>query len=315
MHSKRTEALGIFTRKDSIMQDKNILITGGTDGQGKATAHRLAQMGARLLLVGRNRHRGEAAVDEIIRASGNKAVALFPADLSLVREMGRVADHTRHTFDRLDVLVHGAGGWFPQKRQVTDEGLEQSLAVQYLARYVLTQELLDLLRAAPAPQVISIAGGGTVTKTLDLDDLNSEENYDGKFGAIARAGAANDMLTLEQIARYPDITFYNYGPGLVRTKTVGGPSFPVRLFFNTIGRLFTRSPQQSADDIVALITGETPHPSGFYGPSLKRTEKPAAATPQEAARLWAYGEKTVSNLTQSTGKVADNLMQSTQSAW
>jgi retinol dehydrogenase-13 len=286
----------MLTRKDSIMQGRNILITGGTDGQGKATAHQLAKIGARLLLVGRNRDRGEAAVAEIISVSGNRTVTFFPADLSLVREMRRVADHTRQTFDRLDVLVHGAGGGFPQQRKVTDEGLEQSLSVQYLARYLLASELLDLLRAAPAPQVISIAGGGTGSKPLDLDDLNSEKNYGGRFEAISRASAANDMLTLEQIARYQDITFYNYGPGLVRTKTVGGTFFLVRLFFNTIGRLFTRSPEQSADDIVALITSEAPLPSGFYGPSLKRIEKPAAATPQDAARLWAYSEKAVGNL-------------------
>jgi NAD(P)-dependent dehydrogenase (short-subunit alcohol dehydrogenase family) len=293
----------MLTRKDSIMQGKNILITGGTDGQGKATAHQLAKIGARLLLVGRNHHRGEAAVAEIISVSGNRTVTFFPADLSLVREMRRVADHTRQTFDRLDVLVHGAGGGFPQQRKVTDEGLEQSLSVQYLARYLLTSELLDLLRAAPAPQVISIAGGGTGSKPLDLDDLNSEKNYGGRFEAISRAGVANDMLTLEQIARYQDITFYNYGPGLVRTKTVGGTFFLVRLFFNTIGRLFTRSPEQSADDIVALITSEAPLPGGFYGPSLKRIEKPAAATPQDAARLWAYSEKAVDNLRLTTNKV------------
>jgi NAD(P)-dependent dehydrogenase (short-subunit alcohol dehydrogenase family) len=293
----------MLTRKDSIMQGRNILITGGTDGQGKATAHQLAKIGARLLLVGRNRDRGEAAVAEIISVSGNRTVTFFPADLSLVREMRRVADHTRQTFDRLDVLVHGAGGGFPQQRKVTDEGLEQSLSVQYLARYLLASELLDLLRAAPAPQVISIAGGGTGSKPLDLDDLNSENNYGGRFEAISRASAANDMLTLEQIARYQDITFYNYGPGLVRTKTVGGTFFLVRLFFNTIGRLFTRSPEQSADDIVALITSEAPLPSGFYGPSLKRIEKPAAATPQDAARLWAYSEKAVDNLRLTTNKV------------
>jgi NAD(P)-dependent dehydrogenase (short-subunit alcohol dehydrogenase family) len=282
------------------MQDKNIVITGGTDGQGKATAHQLAKMGARLLLVGRSRDRGEAAVAEIISASGNKTVTFLPADLSLVREMRRVADHIRQTFDRLDVLVQGAGGGFPQARKVTDEGLEQSLTVQYLARYVLTNELLDLLRAAPAPLVISIAGGGTASKPLDLDDLNSEKNYGGKFEAIARASVANELLTLEQMARYRDITFYNYGPGLVRTKTVGGSSPLVRLFFNTIGRLFTRSPEQSATDIVALMRSAEPLPSGFYGPSLKRMEKPVAATPQDAARLWAYSEKAVDDLRLST---------------
>jgi len=285
----------MVARKETVMQRKNILITGGTDGQGKATAHRLAKMDSRLLLVGRNRHRGEAAVAEIVGASGNKDVTFLPADLSLVREMRRVADHTRKALDRLDVLVHGAGGGFPQQRQVTDEGLEQSLAVQFLARFVLTNELLDLLRAAPAPQVISIAGGGTASKPLDLDDLNSENSYGGKFEAISRAGTANDILTLEQIARYQDIAFYNYGPGLVRTRTTGATSFPMSLFFNTIGRLFTRSPEQSAEDIVTLITSQAPLPSGFYGPSLKRNGKTTAGTPEEAARLWAYGEQAANN--------------------
>jgi len=209
---------------------------------------------------------------------------------------GKRSTDTRQTFDRLDVLVHGAGGGFPQQRQVTDEGLEQSLSVQYLARHILTNELLDLLRAAPAPQVVSIAGVGTASKPLDLDDLNSEKNYGGKFEAIARSSVANELLTLEQLARYPDIAFYNYGPGLVRTKTVGGTFFLVRLFFNTVGRLFTRSPQQSAEDIVRLITSQAPLASGFYGPGLKRIEKSAVATPEGAARLWACSEKIVDNL-------------------
>ena len=136
------------------MQDRNILITGGTDGMGKATAHQLAKLGARLLLVGRNRDKGEAAVSEIIRTSGSQTVFFLQADLSLVREMRRAAEHIRATFDRLDVLVHSAGAVFPQKRTETDEGLEISFAVGYLARFALTHELLDLLYAAPAPQVL-----------------------------------------------------------------------------------------------------------------------------------------------------------------
>jgi hypothetical protein len=70
----------------------------------------------------------------------------------------------------------------------------------------------------------------------------------------------------------------------------------VRPFFNTVGRLFTRSPEQSAEDIVALITSEAPLSSGFYGPSLKRTEYSAVATPEDAAKLWAYSEKMIDGL-------------------
>lgn len=272
------------------MQDRNILITGGTDGMGKATAHQLAARGARLLLVGRNRTKGEAAVAEIIRTNGNEAVAFLQADLSLVHEIRRAAEQIRQTFDRLDGLVHGAGGVFPQQRTLTDEGLELVFAIQYLARYVLTNELLDLLHAAPVPKVVSIAGGGG-SKGVDFDNLEGEKNYSA-FGSVTRAGATNDLLTLEQIARYHNVTFYNYGPGIVRTATTMG-NWLMGLLFNTVGRPFTRTAEQAANDIVALLTGE--YQGGFYGPSLKWNETSAAKL--DAARLWSYSKQLLKTLT------------------
>lgn len=277
------------------MEDRNILITGGTSGMGKATAIQLAKMGARLLLVSRNRNKGEAAASEIIHTSGNQAVTFLAADLSLVRDMRRAAEHIRQTFNRLDVLMHSAGGTFPAQRTLTDEGFELAFAVQYLARFVLTNELLDLLNAAPAPQVLSIAGGAWGSKQVDLDDLQSEKSY-GKFKVIGKTAAMNYLLTLGQLARYQNITFYNYGPGLVRTATSTENLAIMRLLLNTVGRLFSRSPEQAANDIVALLTGE--YPAGFYGVSLKQKEPPTAAKLDAALseKLWDYSEKLVANL-------------------
>jgi NAD(P)-dependent dehydrogenase (short-subunit alcohol dehydrogenase family) len=274
------------------MQNRNILITGGTDGMGKATAHQLARMGARLLLVSRNRDKGEAAVAEIIDASGNKAITFLAADLSLVRDMQRAAAHIRQTFNRLDGLVHSAGGTFPGRRTLTDEGLELSFAIQYLARFVLTNELLDLLNVAPAPQVLAIAGGAWGSKQAEFDNLQSEKSY-GKFKVIGKTAALNYLLTLGQLAQYPEITFYNYGPGLVRTATVTENVAIMRLFMNTVGRLFSRSPEQAANDIVALLTGE--YPAGFYQVSLKQTGSPTAAESDVALseKLWDYSQKLV----------------------
>ena len=108
------------------------------------------------------------------------------------------------------------------------------------------------------------------------------------FGAVAKFAGTNDLLTLEQIARYSDITFYNYGPGPVRTALLTG-TLPMRLFFNTLGRPFSRSPEQVSNDIVTLLSGD--YPGGFYGRSLKRSEPPAT-TADEASRvrLWNYSE-------------------------
>ncbi len=277
------------------MRDKNILITGGTDGMGKATAHQLAKMGARLLLVSRNRDKGEAAVSEIIGASGNEAITFLAADLSLVRDMRRAAAHIRQTFDRLDVLVHCAGGTFPGQRTLTDEGFELAFTIQYLARFVLTNELLDLLHAAPAPQVLGIAGGAYGSKQAGLDDLQSEKSY-GKFKAIGKTAALNYLLTLAQLARYQDITFYNYGPGLVRTATSTENLAIMRLLMNTVGRLFSRSPEQAANDMVALLTGE--YPAGFYQVSLKQKEPPTASESDAVLsdKLWDYSQKLVGDV-------------------
>jgi len=276
------------------MQDRNILITGGTAGMGKGTAHQLAQLGARLLLVSRNRDKGEAAVSELKRASGSETVTFLQADLSLVREMRQTAAQIRQRFERLDALVHAAGGVFPPRRTLTDEGLEISFASQYLARFVLTNELLDLLNRAPAPQVLCIAGGAWGAKKLDFDNLQGEKRY-GKFKAIGRTAALNYLLTLGQIFRYPEITFYNYGPGLVRTVTVTDNQPMKRLIFNTVGRFFSRSPEQAANDIVTLLTGD--YSAGFYGVAVKPQEPEAAESDAALSeKLWDYSDRLVDSL-------------------
>jgi NAD(P)-dependent dehydrogenase (short-subunit alcohol dehydrogenase family) len=280
--------------KESKMQDRNILITGGTSGMGKATAQQLAQMGARLLLVSRNRDKGEAAVSEIKRASGSETVTFLQADLSLVGEMRQAAAQIQQRFERLDGLVHAAGGVFPPRRTLTGEGLEISFAIQYLARFVLTNDLLDLLKAVPAPQVLSIAGGAWGAKQLDFDNLQGEKRY-GKFKAIGKTAALNYLLTLGQISRYPEMTFYNYGPGLVRTATVTENQPIKRLIFNTVGRFFSRSPEQAANDIVTLLTGD--YSAGFYGVAVKPQEPEAANSDAGLSeKLWDYSDNLVDSL-------------------
>jgi NAD(P)-dependent dehydrogenase (short-subunit alcohol dehydrogenase family) len=270
----------------------NVVITGGTDGIGKAAAVQLAKLGACLLLISRNPHKGAAAVAEIKRVSGNDAVTYLQADLSLMKNLQRAAEQIRETFDRLDVLVHCAGNLFSRQRTLTDDGLELSFAIQYMARFVLTNELLDVLRAAPAPQVLSVMGGGTISGQVDFDNLQGEKSY-GFTEAIRTTSRAGDLLTLEQIARYPEITFYNYGPGLVRSgQIVKNPV--MRLVLNTVGRLFSRSAEQAATDIVALLTG--PYASGLYGISTKRNDDPECADAASVRRMWEYGETVVAKL-------------------
>jgi NAD(P)-dependent dehydrogenase (short-subunit alcohol dehydrogenase family) len=274
------------------MQNQNIVITGGTDGIGKAAAIQLAKLGAYLLLVSRNPNKGTAAVAEIKQASGNDAITFLQADLSIVKNVKHAATQIREIFDRVDVLVHCAGNSFPQRRTLTVDGLEFSFAIEYMARYVLTNELLDLLRAAPAPQVLSVAGGGTVTGKIDFDNLQGEKHY-GLIEVIKISGRACDLLTLEQIERYPEITFYNYGPGIVRSgPIVKNPA--MRLFINTVGRLFTNSKEQAASDMVELLSDQ--YASGLYGTSVNGNDDPECADAVSRKRMWEYGETVVAEV-------------------
>jgi NAD(P)-dependent dehydrogenase (short-subunit alcohol dehydrogenase family) len=285
---------------ESLMQDQNVVVTGGTDGIGKAAAVRLAKLGAGLLLISRNPDKGEAAVAEIKRVSGNDSVAYLQADLSMVKNVRGAARQIRATFDRLDVLVHCAGNIFPRQRTLTDDGLELSFAIQYMARFVLTNELLDLLRAAPAPQVLSVMGGGTISGRVDFDNLQGEKSY-GFTQAIKTTSRAGDMLTFEQILRYPEITFYNYGPGLVRSGLI--IKNPVmRLLMNTVGRPFSRSAEQAADDMLTLLTGK--YASGFYVAMAKRNDAPKSADPASCERMWEHGKALADGLSIGVGRTS-----------
>ncbi|MGD0707499.1 MAG: SDR family NAD(P)-dependent oxidoreductase [Anaerolineaceae bacterium] len=276
------------------MQDKSIVITGGTDGIGKATAAQLAAQGGHLLLVGRNPQKGEQAVSDIVRSSGNHGVTYFQADLSLMRDVLRLVTHICRTFDRLDVLMHSAGKLFPTQCTLTSEGVEISFALQYLARYLLTNRLIELLRSAPTPQVISIAGGGNSSGKIEFDNLNGEKRYT-RFGAIAKSSATNDALALAQATCYQDITFYCYGPGLVRPGIGQRMPLPARLVMNTLGRIVTRSPEQAAHDIVTLLSGG--YPGGLYTVSLKRNNSPVPLIDGTVgAQLLDYSDRLLSHL-------------------
>jgi NAD(P)-dependent dehydrogenase (short-subunit alcohol dehydrogenase family) len=262
---------------------KTFLITGGSDGMGRATALRLADPDTHIILVGRSRERGDEA-RQAVEAAGGSATSLS-IDLSTRAGRQDLAGKVRMRGPALDALVHCAGGTFSRRRITTDEGLELSFAIQVLARFELTELLLDPLRAAGTGRVVSVAGGGGYGSTLDLDDLQGEKKH-SHFGSIGKQAVANDLLSWEQMARHEGVAFYNYGPGFVRTKvTTWHPVMRVAL--GTVGRLFSRSPEDAAEDIAGLVQGG--RAPGFYGPGLTyRGTEPKVADRELAADLWEY---------------------------
>lgn len=278
------------------LRRRTIVITGATNGMGRVAAEDLAQRGARLLLVGRNRGRLEEVADECLAEAGNRDVDYVVADLSTVRDVRRAAAEIKRRLDRVDTLVNNAGGTFPIRRIETEEGFELSFVLQYLSRHVMTEELLELLRASDAPVVITTsAGGAYLHKDIDLDDLQSEHHY-GRFRVMSKAGTLNDLHTHEQALRHERITFINFAPGLVRTNTTMRTTM-AWLFFQTIGRLFSRSPKAAGAEMAELAAGG--YEGGYYGPGLKRNVPDwTQADSDRAYELWERTERLLTDLGQ-----------------
>lgn len=146
-----------------------ILVSGSTDGLGKATARELAARGATVLLHGRDRARCEAALREIRQATGNERLRAYLADFSALAEVRRLAEEIQSDHERLDVVINNAGIGGARRRQESQDGYELVFAVNYLAPFLLTTVLLPLLRRSAPSRIVNVASAGQAP--IDLDDL------------------------------------------------------------------------------------------------------------------------------------------------
>jgi NAD(P)-dependent dehydrogenase (short-subunit alcohol dehydrogenase family) len=160
----------------SNMQGKVCLVTGSSSGIGKVTARELAKMGATVVMVCRNRTKGEAAQAEIKAASGNAQVDLIVADLSKLSEVRRVASEFKQSYTQLHVLVNNAGG-IHSEHKVTSDGLEFTFATNYLAPFLLTHLLLDVLKASAPARIVNVSSVAHTRGKVDFADLQGTRRY------------------------------------------------------------------------------------------------------------------------------------------
>ncbi len=244
------------------MDGKVVLITGGTSGIGKAAATALAGMGADVIVTGRNRQKGEDAVEEIRRESGNDKVSLLLADLAVQAEIRRLAREFEASHDRLDVLVNNAGV-FKTRRTETSDGIEMTLAVNHLAPFLLTNLLLDLLKESAPSRIINVSSGAERLGKIDLDDLQSERRYRA-FPVYGKSKLANIMFTYELAERLHDtgVTANCMHPGSVNTDFGKNERAVSMLLFRAF-KPFMRSPEKGADTLVYLAA--SPDVEGVTG--------------------------------------------------
>jgi NAD(P)-dependent dehydrogenase (short-subunit alcohol dehydrogenase family) len=202
---------------EKSMAGKVVMITGGTDGIGLEAAKTLAGMGAEVVVVGRSRERAETAIKEIAAHSQAAAAGYFLADLSLMAEVRRLAEEFKEKYSRLDVLINNAGSAFIN-RTVTAEGHEKTFALNHLAYFLLTNDLLELLKNSGKARVVNVSSGAHLSGRIDFEDLNLENGY-FVLKAYRQSKLANVMFTYE-LARRLDgsgVTANVLHPGLVKT--------------------------------------------------------------------------------------------------
>jgi retinol dehydrogenase 14 len=270
------------------MAGKTVLVTGGTSGIGRATAVGLAALGARVGITGRDQARTKTAAAEIAAETGNSQVDDFAADMLAQAQVRELAAAVLAAYPRLDVLVNNAGGFW-SSRHVSADGIEQTFALNHLAPFLLTNLLLDRLKASAPARIVTVASAAHSTTKLRFDNLQSEKKYFSPR-VYAQSKLANVMFTYELARRLEGsgVTATALHPGLV--KTTFGQEDPSKLmnFIVLLGSPTAKSPEQGASTAVYLASA--PEADGLTGQYFvnskpKKSGKSSYDT-TAAARLW-----------------------------
>jgi len=279
----------------TIMDGKTVLITGATHGIGRATAMGLAELGAHTVLVARDAGKGQRTVEEIRARTGNENVDVLIADLSAQSSVRHLAGQVQSRYPRLDVLVNNVGV-FLATRRVTADGLEYTFALNHLAPFLLTNLLLDLLKASAPARVVTVSSGAQQVGRLNFDDLQGEAGYSGQ-AAYNQSKLANVMFCYSLARRLEGtgVTSTVLHPGVVRTNFAKDDPTPVMRTIITVFKPFFKSPERGAETPIYLAS--SPDVEGVTGRYFvnKRARKSSSRSYDERAaeRLWQESERLV----------------------
>lgn len=278
---------------DRRLEGKIAIVTGATAGIGLVTARRLAQAGAEVALVSRSPARLEAALSEIGKAAPGARLHAFSADLSLMAETRRVAGELVAALPRLDVLVNNAGAVF-STRQETPEGLERTFALNHMSYFLLTNLLLDRLKAAPQGRVVSVASAAHRQGTVDLADLQTSRRAYQNMMVYGATKLMNILFTRELARRLAGTTATAncLHPGFV-ASSFGDNNGPLFAGLLRVAKLFAISEERGADTSVFLAT--SPEVAGVTGEYFAKCRvartRAVASDAALAAGLWEASAK------------------------
>lgn len=268
------------------MTEKVCLVTGANAGLGKVTALELARMGATVIMVARSQARGEAALAEVRQGSGSDKVQLLLADLSSMATIRQLAATVQANYGRLDVLVNNAGGIF-KDRQVSVDGYEMTFALNHLSYFLLTNLLLDLLKASVPARIVNVSSGAHAGSNINFNDIMLAKKY-RSFEAYGQSKLANILFTYELARRLAGsgVTANALHPGGVATEFATGEGLMGTIF--KLIRPFLLTPEQGAQTQIYLAS--SPEVEGISGQYFAR-KKPVNSAKISydtavAQRLW-----------------------------
>ena len=235
------------------MRGKTVVITGGTSGIGEVAAVTLARMGARIVLIARDKIRADATLARLREYAPGLAHTAHFTDLSRLAEMKRVAAQVAEHEPRIDLLINNAGALFATRR-LTEDGLEYTFALNHMAYFVVTEGLRERLLASAPARIINTASAAHEGATLDFDDLQSAKNFGG-MKAYRRSKLCNILFTRELARHLRDtgVTANCLHPGFVATRfgdQSGGWMSPIVW----LAKFFAISPAKGAQTIVYLAS-------------------------------------------------------------
>ncbi|WP_141432331.1 SDR family NAD(P)-dependent oxidoreductase [Bacillus sp. 03113] len=295
----------IRTKQEWNLHGKYVVITGATNGIGLAAAKALAARGANLGIVARNKSKADEVASQIKHLTNNRSIVdVFIADMASQRSISQVAAEILDSCFKVDVLVNNAGALF-ETRQITEDGVEMTWAVNHLAPFLLTSLLLDRLKESASARVITTTSHGhkMVKKGIEFSDLSSERFYSGFKKLMggptlcyAQSKLGNILFTSELARRLEgsNVTAHCFDPGLVATNFNQNNSALARATM-AVMKPFSRTPEEGADTLVWLaeVSDITGLNGQYCADRQVMTPSDMAIDKEAAKRLWEISEEQV----------------------
>lgn len=273
---------------------KTVLITGATAGIGKVTARELAKQDYEVVIVGRDKRKTERCVAEIIQETGNSNIDYLLGDLSVLDDARRIANEFDKKYEHLHLLINNAGAVY-QKRELTKEGYEKTMATNHLAHFIITNMLLDKIKKSAPARIINVSSGSHFNGRWNPDNIHMETGYK-TMRAYGNSKLYNVLFTkyLAEQLKNSGVTVNCLHPGVVKTS-IGNKNtgLLIKIFWNSFTALRGISEEEGAKTTLYLATSkEVENVTGKYFDKCKEKKSSDISNNFEfAKKLWEMSKE------------------------